>query len=44
MSFSHGFWSRMGSQLADLTTYLAIATGITMGIVSLLAIVTGLAR
>src|SRR5688500_2455571 len=39
MNFSRGFW-----WLADRTTDLAIVAGVGMGIVSLLAIATGLAR
>jgi hypothetical protein len=39
MSFSRGFW-----WLADRTTDLAIVAGVGMGIISLLAIATGLAR
>jgi hypothetical protein len=44
MSFSRGFLWRMGLQVADLTTDLAIVAGVAMGIISLLAIATGLAR
>jgi hypothetical protein len=42
MSFSRGLWWRM-AQLADLTTDLAIVAGPALGILALLAIVTGLA-
>jgi hypothetical protein len=43
MSFSRGFWWRMGLQVADTTTDLAIVAGVALGIISLLAIATGLA-
>jgi hypothetical protein len=43
MSFSRGFWWRVGLQVADRTTDLAIVAGVALGIISLLAIATGLA-